>query len=236
MVHVPGPKLDRENNPGNARWCEDHRRLECTKKSKRNADDVCHGPPIRGMDACKHHTGMKRPLAKAKGLVTINVWSAEGEHPNGKAPDSGMVVLALLQQSWMRCAAYGELLRIQVMADGAGDAINAEGFNPEDHVEVGGLIGFRYGAAGKEGHIYAVSEEARALVKLESEERDRAVKYAETAHKMGISTRLTDLAEKWGDAVVGRIMLVIAGLGLTPEQETLVPNLIQAHLSEIEIG
>jgi hypothetical protein len=221
------PHLGKDANPGGARFCEEHDRLECVK-NRRVGRGVCHARAVKGIDSCRAHSGLKLEQAKAKGHATINLWSAQGEHPSGKVPDSGMVVMSMLQQSWLRCAAYGELLKEQVATGGA--VTSASG------MDVTGLIGHRYGAAGKDGHIYAVSEEARALVVLESQERDRAVKYAETAHKMGISTRLTDMAEKWGDAVIGRIMVVITGLNLTPEQEARVPDLIQAHLGQIEIG
>ena len=100
----------------------------------------------------------------------------------------------------------------------------------------GGLIGFKYGAAGKDGNIYAVSEEARALVILEAAGRDRVVRYAKTAHEMGISDRMLGMAERWGDQVVNRIMVIMAALNLTPEQEARVPALVQAHLGSIDVG
>jgi len=182
------------------------------------------------------HAGHSRAVAMAKGQARISAWSALGEPENGKGIDAGLAVLAMLQQSWLRAATYGELLRRQVVVDGEPDSQDSEPFHPEEIARTNGLIGFRYGAAGKDGRIYVVSEEARALVILEAQERDRVVKFAKTAHDMGISSRLTDLAEKWSDVVVNRIMVVIAGLDLTPEQEARVPDLIQAHLGQIEIG
>jgi hypothetical protein len=145
-----------------------------------------------------------------------------------------MAVLGMLQMSWLRAAAYGELLRQQVVTEAPPEP-DHEGFDPEAVSESSGLIGHRYGAAGKDGHIYAVSEEIRALVALESQERDRVVKYAKTAHDMGISERLTNLAERWGDIVAGRITLILAGLELTPAQEARVPELIQTHLGAVDM-
>lgn len=224
--------LSNTANPGGARWCEDHHRLECSKKRSKTPGP-CHAPAVRGLNACRRHCGHRGPVAVAKGQAVITAWTAIGRPAEGEAIDSAAAVLGMLQQSWLRAAAYSQLLQGQVEKDGTDEA----GIDDEMPVtKANGLIGFRYGAAGKDGHIYAVSEEARALVALESAERDRVVKYAETAHKMGISERMTSMAEKWGDVVVNRIMVVIAGLNLTPEQEALVPALIQSHLGSIELG
>jgi hypothetical protein len=230
--HGHGPRLGPTNNPGNARWCEDegHHRLECTK-SRSKGRGPCHGPAIRGLDTCKIHSGHQRAVARAKGEARITAWSAIGRPAGGHQLDSGMAVLGMLQMTWLRAAAYGELLRQQVSKDGTSE-VRVDGGNAGD---TSGLIGYRYGAAGRDGNIYAVSEEARALVALEASERDRVVKYAKTAHDMGISERLTNLAERWGDVVATRITLILDGLELTPEQEARVAPLIQAHLSQIDM-
>ena len=145
-----------------------------------------------------------------------------------------MAVLGMLQMTWLRAAAYGELLRQQVVNEEAPEP-DRDGFDPTGEVSSNGLIGYRYGAAGKDGNVYAQNEEIRALVALEAQERDRVVRFAKVAHDMGISERLTNLAERWGDVVAGRISLILAGLNLTPEQQALVPDLIRTHLAQIEI-
>jgi hypothetical protein len=231
MTGNPGPRLSASNNPGGARWCDDHTRLECTKNRTKGRGQ-CHGPAVRGTDACPLHGGHTREVARAKGQARISAWSAIGQPAEGQGVDSSAAVLGMLQQSWLRASMYGQLLRAQVEKDGT-DEVGLEGGEAE---RANGLIGYRFGAAGKDGNIYAVSEEARALVALEAAERDRVVKYAKTAHDMGISDRMTAMAEKWGDQVVGRIMIIMASLNLTPEQEAMVPALIQAHLGSIELG
>jgi hypothetical protein len=233
MTGNPGPRLGPSYNPGGARWCEDHSRLECTKhRSQRQGGGTCHGAAIRGTDACKTHGGVSKEVARIKGEARISAWSAIGTPAHGQGVDSSAAVLGMLQQSWLRAAMYGQLLRAQVEKDGT-DEVGLEGGEAE---KANGLIGYRFGAAGKDGNIYAVSEEARALVALEAAERDRVVKYAKTAHDMGISDRMTAMAEKWGDQVVSRIMIIMTSLDLTPEQEARVPALIQAHLGSIELG
>lgn len=218
-----------DHNPGNARWCEQHHRMECSKIKKTR--EQCHAAAVRGTDGCTTHGGYKRDVLKVKGQATISAWSAIGEAAKGI--DAGTAVLGMLQQSWLRAAAYSELLRQQVVKDGL--VASPEQHDPENITNSDGLIGYRYGAAGKDGNIFAVSEDVRALVVLEAQERDRVVKFAETAHKMGISSRMISLAERWGDLVITRIMVVMDLLELTPEQEAKVPMLIQAHLGQIEI-
>lgn len=231
MTYSEGPRLNADNNPGGARWCDTHTRLECTKNRTKGRGQ-CHQAAVRGTDACKTHGGHKFEVLKAKGEARISAWSAIGSAPSAGAIDSSAAVLGMLQQSWMRAHLYGALLRAQVERDGTDEAA-LEGGEAE---KANGLIGYRFGAAGKDGNIYAVSEEARALVGLEAQERDRVVKYAKVAHDMGISERMTNLAERWGDVVVNRIMLIITSLNLTPDQEAMVPALIQAHLGSIELG
>lgn len=236
MTYSQGMRLRPDNNPGNARWCTDclpDGRMECAKSRRRNRG-ACHAPAIRGTDACRTHGGVTMSVAQVKGEARITAWSALGVEKGAKTINSGMAVLGMLQMSWLRATAYGEMLRQQVALGGA--IAVPEGHDPSAELEASGLIGFRYGAAGKDGTIYAVSEEARALVALEAAERDRVVRFAKTAHDMGISERITNLAERWGDVVITRIMLVLEGIDLTAEQEAKVPALIQAHLGQIEIS
>lgn len=163
-----------------------------------------------------------------KGEARISAWNAIGA--GAETMDYRMAVLGVLQMSWLRLAAYSELLRKQSVED----LNNVQVLNPKTVPGTSGLIGYRYGAAGKDGNIYAVSEEVRGLVALEAAERDRVVKYAKTAHDMGISSRLTDLAERWGDVVATRITMILDNLDLTPEQMDRVPLLVQSHLGSID--
>lgn len=221
--------LSREYNPGAAKWCDQHQKLECTKMRKLGqGGGPCHAPAIRGTDVCKIHGGRKLEVLRAKGESNITAWRAIGRINSQDRIEPGFAVLGMLQMTWLRAAAYGDLLRRQVEKEGVGDQL-------ERVEDASGLIGYRYGAAGKDGNIYAQSEEIRSLVALEAMERDRVVKYAKTAHDMGISERITSLAEKWGDVVSTRITLILADLNLTPEQERKVPALISTHLSSIDV-
>lgn len=245
------PRLNKDNNPGGARWCEFHNRLECVRTPRSKPEGVlCHNWALRGTDHCKMHSSpVGRRKAILMGEAQITAWSAINERTGGVAPganlDPGMAVLGMLQMSWLRVAAYGELLRKQIAKDSAeriAIAI-AEGRTPPvidedgDAVEIdpAGLIGHKMSAT-TAGELYATGEEVRALVELESKERDRCVSYAEKAHKMGITERMTSMAEKWSDVVAGRVVTMLADLELTPEQEARVPMLIQMHLSAIDVS
>lgn len=237
MTRKPKTPIGPEFNPGGARWCEEHGQLECSKQRTKGRGQ-CHKWAIRGTDACNLHVGMRRELAKARGAAKISAWSAFGDA--AQAVDHKMAVIGVLHMSWLRLHAYSELLRQQVAKEGGlpepGAVETGDGVISGEVVSTSGLIGFRYGAAGKDGIVYAQSEEVRALVDLEAAERDRVVKYAKIAHDMGISDRLTSMYEKWGDVVATRVTLILDSLQLTPEQQRRVPELITAHLSQIEIG
>jgi hypothetical protein len=236
MPKNPPMPIGKDFNPGGARWCTDHGgvipgRLECVKNRSKGRG-VCHGAAIRGTNACSIHGGVTKKVARSQGEAKISAWSAIGS--SAQSITAPMAVLGVLQMTWLRLGAYSELLRRQVNEQG--EVASPEGHDPEGGNTTSGLIGYRYGAAGKDGNIFAQSEEVRALVSLESAERDRVVKYAKTAHDMGISDRLTNLAEKWGDVVATRITLMLDALELSPEQTARVPQLIQAHLGSIDVN
>lgn len=213
---------------GGSRWCVEHNRAECTKNRSKGRG-ICHSMAIKGTAVCRIHGGKKTEMLKAQGEAAITAWKVTGQ----ANIDYRMAVLGVLQMTWLRLATYAELLRRQVAVEGIEP--DPDGLEAGGEAKTTGLIGYRYGAAGKDGHIYAQSEEARALVALEAAERDRVVKYAKTAHDMGISDRLTSLAERWGDVVAGRISSMLADLDLTPEQTLKVPALIQRHLGTIDV-
>jgi len=221
------PSVHPEDNPGGARHCLEHSRLECTKHRTKGRG-TCHQAAVRGTNACFLHGGYKREVLKAQGEARITAWSPLGKRRNINA---GMAVMGVLQMSWLRLAWVSDQLRQQIFA-----SPEVSG-NPADESvpEASGLIGFRYGAAGKDGVIYVQSEEVRALVRLEAEERDRVVRYAKTAHDMGISERLTSLAERWGDLVAARISVMLDELELTPDQAVKVPSLLHKHLGSIDV-
>lgn len=245
-------------NPGNARWCETHGRMECTKQRRRQAG-LCHKQAIRGTNSCTNHAGISTAHAMAVGEAKIDAWNAIGA--GARTIDPSMAVLGVLQMSWLRLHAYARLLKgqaalerqeaedryaIEAAESGALSGTieggprygGAGGFGEEIEVQPGteGIIGYSIGSAGKEGTLFRQSEQIRALVVLEGQERDRVVKYAKTAHDMGISTRMTELAEAWGDRVASRVTLMFDDLDLTPAQKALIPVVVERHLSSLDMS
>jgi hypothetical protein len=204
-VKAPGLRRD-PGGPG--RWCPDHQNRECAKNRK-HGRGPCHAPAIAGTDTCRIHAGTTAAVAKAKGQARITAWKAFGAPAD---VDYRMSVLGVLQMTCLRLAAYSELLRRQVDTEGGENDGLAEGNADSEELKGSGLIGHRYGAAGKDGIIYRQSEEVRALVALEAAERDRVVKYAKT-----------------------RMSMMLGDLNLTQEQTLLVPGLISKHLGSIDL-
>jgi hypothetical protein len=84
---------------------------------------------------------------------------------------------------------------------------------------VAALVGYKYGGAGKEGHIYAASEAIRGLAVLEGEERDRCATFAAKAISAGLKEREVRLAERQVELFARALRAVLDDLDLTPEQK-----------------
>lgn len=245
------PVLGPEDNPGGARWCtDDHAkrgqyahaggRLECIHRRIRTGDQ-CHGPATRGTNSCFHHAGMKKERAHVMGKARITAWTAEKARAGEPTVDPGLAVLGMLQQSWLRAGVYGRLLRQQVEQERRQrESLAAEmmGIGDGAATQPGteGLIGHKWAAAGQDGALFKQSEEIRALAYLEAQERDRVVKFAKVAHDMKIGDRMASMAEQWGDSVATSVIALLDGLQLTPEQQAMVPMLVQSHLGSFELS
>lgn len=225
-------RLGPDANPGDAYWCEPHKRLECTKKKNRGGER-CHSTAIRGTDGCARHVGMTVKKAIAMGEARMTAWKTLGAPTVSGIVDPGPAVMGMLQMAWLRAALYADLLRKQVEKGAGQDA--ADG-GESDEASVDGLVGHKLAAVPGTGEIYQTSEEVRALVLLEAAERDRVVKFAKVAHDMGIADQTLKLAQQWTDVVAGRVTAMLADLMLSPEQEALVPTVVTAHLSSIDMN
>lgn len=102
--------------------------------------------------------------------ATVTAWDAGITGLLTKVTPRQAMVL-LLHVSWLRWHEYSALLKKQV---------------DEREGTSRGLIGHRTAASTVMGGLYPVSEEIRALVKLEGEERDRCARLARDCHDMGI--------------------------------------------------
>lgn len=209
---------------------------ECVKPRSKGRG-TCHGSAITGTDACRMHVGVSLAVAKAQGQARITAFSALGGTPS---IEPGYAVLASLHLSWLRLHLYARLLQEQVEHDAgahyAGQLVTPGGSDSQAAPEaVAGLIGHTY-AADKQAGIFAASEAQRALVQLEAQERDRVVRFAKTAHDMGIAEREVRLAESQGALLASVVRNILGDLELSEAQQELAPGVIQRRFREAAVG
>lgn len=193
-------------------WCDQHDQWECAKNSKRSGVR-CHAPAIRGTATCRMHPGKSTALAKAQGEANLLAWSTQAAAEE-KPMDLGRVVMDQLRVAVLRADLYGELLRLQVVA---GEQLDEETGELVDDADAGldssGLVAPTY-TIGREGQRYQTGEQVRGLAKLEAEWRDRAVRFAKTAHDMGIDERAIELEQAKAEQVVAAVRVGLEAIEL----------------------
>jgi hypothetical protein len=78
--------------------------------------------------------------------------------------------------------------------------------------------------------------EARTLVQLHADERDRCAKVAATALAAGVQERMILLAEQYGELIARLINGVLQDMKLTPAQQRHVPGVVRRHLLALDGG
>lgn len=232
---------DHRTSVGGSRWCPQHGRFECKAQRKHGAGD-CHAIAIEGTPYCRMHAGVSLEVAKAQGQARITAFSALGGTP-GIEP--GYAVLASLHLSWLRLHLYASLLEQQVGAE-HDEPVGSWNGDLEDEdfgrgvgrqsspAGTAGLIGHTF-AADKQAGVFASAEAVRALVALEAQERDRVVRFAKTAHDMGIAEREVKLAESQGALLAAVVRGILGDLDLSAVQLERAPEVIQRHLREAAV-
>ena len=211
-----------------ATWCDQHKRWECTKKSKRS-QQRCHAFAVRGTPTCYTHAGVSTAVAKAKGEA-LSAWRAT---PGVQEVTPSEAVMGMLQLSWARARFYSSLLEQQVTEAQQEDGGQGLGGSGDPDLGPGaGLIGHTRSGV-KDIGIFATGEAARGLTLLEEKERDRCVRYAKTAHDMGIADREIKLAEAYGALIAGAITRILDALDLSAVQRSRVPEIVPGVLLEI---
>jgi hypothetical protein len=174
------------------------------------------------------HSGERAEVAKAKGEA-VTAWSALAGRPEVSATDA---VLGMLHMSWLRVHLYAGLLQQQV--DEAQDA--ADGAGGGDGVGVGaGLVGQTFSGVRDIG-IFATGEAIRGLAQLEAQERDRCVRFAKTAHDMGIAEQQITIAQQQGELLAGVMMRVLDALDLPADKQSTAIDVMTRELRAIEGG
>lgn len=182
--------------------------------------EPCNGWAISGSDKCDRH--LFNPAARKKAAVRAELqrWGLGDTNL-----DPGEVLLRLVSQSATRAQFYGELLQEQYdRADSGEDTTTL----PK---RLSVLVGRTF-ALNRDGQPVPIAEAVRALVQLEGEERDRCAGFAAKAVAAGLAERQVRLAERQG-AMIAEVLRAVLGdpaLGLSEEQQALVPGLLRQHL------
>lgn len=225
-VRMRGPRT------GEARWCGQHAKWECTYPRKK-ARGPCHQPALTAWDGCrlkgcKLHIGMTVEEARARHrarCVVSQPWVAE--LPTGEEPGPREIMTGLMVQAWARSRLLGAALQEQAMAAAPGELPGISGVMGEGD----GLVGHTW-AMGEAG-LYATGERERALVGIERAERDLAAKFAKLGHEMGIEERHAELEAATAGMFLRLVEGVVDRLGLSAEQRRLVPVVVPAVLAEL---
>lgn len=170
------------------------------------------------------HGGQSGEVLKAKGQA-MTAWSALAGEPTVSSTDA---VLGMLQVSWLRAHMLGDLLRQQVEAVQGEDA----GGGDPNIGKGAGFIGHTHGASPSIG-VYVTGEAVRGLTQLEAQERERCVKFAKTAHDMGIADAQVRILDDYASQVTGLINRILDGLELTPAQRQLVGVVVPRELMRL---
>jgi hypothetical protein len=210
------------HGPPLARWCDKHQRWECVHQRVRGRGP-CHGQAITGTDACPAHAGKSVERARRD---AVSAWAAV---PGDDGISPGAAVLGQLGLAWRRAELLGAELERQAMSGGRdrpGHERRGAGGT------AGSLVGETFSASAAAGGIYATGERVRGLAELEAAERDRVVRFAEVAHRMGIEEARIDLAKEIGHHAVTVLSGVLARLGLD-SRDFDVQTAVYAELRQI---
>jgi len=166
------------------------------------------------------HGGRSSSILKAVGEANLLAWSTDAGDQALPALDPGRVVMDQLRLAVMRADLLGQLLREQLAGD-------------DEH----GLVGLSY-AAGRDGARVETGEAVRGLAGLEASWRDRVVRFAKTAHDMGIAEQHVRLEQERAQLVVAAFMSALDVGGLLPDVRTLMIDRFLAGLEPVagEVG
>jgi hypothetical protein len=187
---------------------------KCWGRSKRTKKQ-CGKHPIPGSRHCGNHAGSPKARAHAEVRVELAKWTL-----GTPDIDPAQTLLQLLAQSRTRVEQYATRLA-QLVDEHGGDLAEA-------------MVSDQY-VMSDSGHLQKVGEYIRGLAQLEADERDRCANFARLAIAAGIAERQVRLAEQQG-ALMATFMRAVLGdaeLGLSPEQRSKVPMVMQRHLQAL---
>lgn len=228
--------------------------MKCT--GRRTDGQPCTQHAIRGTDRCANHAGRTKAEQKARGAVVLELrrWGLTGQDD---LTDPGVTLLKLVTQSAQRADFYAGLLAEAYDAaerlaasehPPTADQVPGQRPNATDAERaaedldrifttggVAALISYKYGAAGKDGNLYAAEEALRGLVRLEAEERDRCAAFATKAVAAGLAERQVRLAEQQGALIAQVLRAALSDLGYDPADPK-VARVVSTRLRSIAGG
>jgi len=178
----------------------------CTATSK-STGERCRHYAMHGQLVCRHHGGSS-PQAKAKARERLALAAAESDARRLLAYESTGRLddpLLVLEQVTAEAVALKAALAARVNA----------------------LTEIRYTAPG------AGTEQLRAEVALLERAMDRVARFADLMLRHNLAERRVELAEAQGRLLAGVVREVLVALGLSPEQEALVPTVVPAAFRRV---
>lgn len=197
----------------------EHHPRRCTGHRKDGAP--CSKWALHGSTVCDRHLINPQARKRAAVRAELQTWGL-----GDATADPGTVLLQLVTQAANRAHFLGQLLQEQY------DRVEAGQETTTLPARLSVFIGRTF-ALNRSGDPVPVAEAIRALVQLEGEERDRAANFACKAVAAGLAERTVRLAEKQGELIAEVLRAVIGdpSLGLSLEQQALIPGLVREHLA-----
>ena len=194
--------------------------------AKKRDGEPCGAVPIRGGRRCVRHGG-KAPQVKAAAELRLATAAAQKQLETAVRTlglpvdiDPGKALLDEIH--WT--AGHVAWLREKVQELQAEDLV----WGREKHED----------GVGPQGIVDVTTEKAGPSVwyELYLKERDHLAKVSALALRAGIEERKVKLAESQGALVADVIRRVLDALGLTPEQQLLVPSVVPRELRALAAG
>lgn len=184
-----------KGSPNKARKCYEFGHIN-------NRGGPCGANAIKHMTGCLRHSGKTLQKVKAESAIREAVinWGLDDE-----LVDPGLLMLRLVAQSARRSALYtAEVQRLVAESEAKGGSLERA------------LVGTKF-AAVEGGSPVPIGEYTREMVRLEAEERDRAMNFAKIAFAAGLSERQIRLAEQLGTTMAAMVTRAMDAAGVPLE-------------------
>lgn len=206
-------------SPERGRWCEEHKRYECTRPRNRGRG-ICHGSAIADSGRCRMHLGKKAQvvIAEAKALEAAERAVVTYGLPRDISPTE-----ALLEE--VRYTA-GHVAWLREKVREIEDTDLVWGVTEEKDISASEFGGTDITRAAK----------PNAWLELYYRERKHLVDVTKAAISAGIEERRVRLAEAQGSLLNDVIRRILARLSLTSEQSALLPVVVPEELRRAAVA